>query len=320
MKNESWYDVFINKLYEKHPQKKHLIEALMEMLSIEREAVYRRLRKEVSFTAEEMIIIASTWNISIDAIVAINAGKVPFQLEPTNYLNPSKEEIDLLHQRVKRLEHLAASRSSEYVVVSNNISRSLAAGFEQIYKFNIFKWSYLYNRERNNLLFANVVIPETINNEIMKYYKCMKNVKNTSYIFEYSIFENIIRDIQFFQSIYLVSEEEKELIKKELHALLDYLSNVAINGCFPETNNKVQIFISMINVNTNYSYFYTEELKTCRIHAFHMHDIYSFDIETIEQFKIWMQLKKRTSILISETDERRRIEFFSQQRQLINNL
>jgi hypothetical protein len=102
--------------------------------------------------------------------------------------------------------------------------------------------------------------------------------------------------------------------------LLDYLLLVATTGCFPETKNKVQIYISMININTNYSYFYTEELKSCRIHAFNMHDICTFNSEMVERFKVWMQLKKRACIQISETDEKSRIEFFAKQRELVDSL
>jgi len=40
----------------------------------------------------------------------------------------------------------------------------------------------------------------------------------------------------------------------------------------------------------------------------------------IENFKAWMQMKKRTSIQISEVDERSRIEFFTTQRRLIETL
>jgi hypothetical protein len=118
----------------------------------------------------------------------------------------------------------------------------------------------------------------------------------------------------------LITEEEKEFIKKDIYALLDYLLEVANKGRFLEINNKVNLYISQINIDTNYSYLYTKSFKTCRIHVFNKYEIYSCDEEIVAQFRTWMQLKKRTSIQISEVDEKSRIEFFTRQRQLVDGL
>jgi hypothetical protein len=72
-----------------------------------------------------------------------------------------------------------------------------------------------------------------------------------------------------------------------------------------------------MNIGTNYSYFYTEKLKMCRIHAFEKHDIFSYDAKMVDNFRTWMQQKRRTSIQISEVDEKSRIDFFMKQRELV---
>jgi hypothetical protein len=73
-------------------------------------------------------------------------------------------------------------------------------------------------------------------------------------------------------------------------------------------------------VNTNYSYIYTDNFKVCRIHAFNKYDIISYNLDMIEKFRTWMQMKKRTSILISEVDEKNRIAYFMKLRNLIESL
>ena len=318
--NKMWYEHFIEILLERFPKKTQLAQALMDLLSIEREAVYRRLRKDVMFPADEMVKIASEWNISLDEIIGIHSGKVSFLLQPINYLNPTEEEMNALKRRIKSLEHLKVTPDSEYMVIFNHLTRSLTAGFKYLYKFNVFKWAYQYRNEELNMKYSEIVIPEEVRQVMSSYYRLMKQVKNTSYVLEYGIFEYLVRDIQFFHSILLVSDEEKELIKQDLHKLLDYLLEIANTGYFPETKNKVQLYVSMININTNYSYFYTEKLKTFRVHAFNMYDIYTFNPKMIEVFRSWMLLKKRTSLQISEVDEKSRIEFFMRQRQLVDSL
>jgi len=93
---KNWYDNFIELLYKRHPKKQDLVQELMDLLYIEREAVYRRLRKDVVFTANELAKIAIDWNISLDDIICINTDTVSFQMRKLNYINPSKQESDFL--------------------------------------------------------------------------------------------------------------------------------------------------------------------------------------------------------------------------------
>jgi hypothetical protein len=314
-----WHDKFMEILHEKFPKNSELIEALCALLCIERAAVYRRIKNDVPFTADEVAKIAAAWNISLDDIIGIYSGKVAFQMFPFNYLNPSKKDIENLEKKIRQ-EHLVGSTNSEYMVVCNNLSRSLAAGFNMLYKFNIFKWGYEFCNEEVNTPFSKINIPTEVQTIAKQYYRNMKNVATTYMILDHLLFDNLIDEIRFFHSIMLITDKEKELIKRDLIILTDYLSEVATTGCYPETKNKVYLYISTLNVNTNYSYFYSEEVKICRVHAFNKYDIMSHNPEMIETFRSWMQLKKRTSTLISEVDERSRITYFIKLRNLIDSL
>jgi hypothetical protein len=318
MTNEAWYEHFMGIISERYPKKAELAIALMDLLNIEREAAYRRLRKDVIFPMHEIVKIAAAWNISIDEIIGVKSDKVLFQMHPMNYIDPSKEDMDFIKKRVKGIERLNDYPNSEYILVCNNMSRSLSAGFDILYKFNIFKWAYGY--ANNYETFSHLVVPEVLCKEVAKFYRSMRDVGNTCYILNSSLIEDTIREIHFFHSIFLINDEEKKLLKKSLHSFLDYLWEIASNGCFPETKNKVQVYVSMFNINTNYSYFNTGQYEMCRIHPFNMYDLISTNSGMIENFKSWMQKKKRTSIQISEVDERTRIEYFTKQRQIVDSL
>ena len=320
MEENVWYDFFIETLYKKYPQKNQLIEALMNLLSIEREAVYRRLRKEVAFPSHEIAKIALEWDISLNQFVSMHAGNVSFVMKPINYFNPSKEEWSTIQERVQRIEHLKNSPNSECMEVCNRLPRSLTAGFPILYRFDNFRWAYQYGNIEGRPTLSKVVISKRIHHEIVEYYKLIKNIETMSYIWDYKIFEYLVKDILYFHSIHLVTDQEKEHLKKATLDLLDYLLEVATKGCFPETQKKVNLYISKVSIDSNYSYFYTDKLKVCRIHAFDKYDLFSYDTEMVNSFRAWMQLKKRTSIQISEVDERSRIEFFMNQRQAVNQL
>ena len=320
MVNDTWYDYFVETILARYPKKTQLVQELVDLLCIEREAVYRRLRKDVAFTIQEAVTIALAWNISLDEITNISSGNVSFAMKAINYVDPSEKEMNEIQKRVRRLEHLRTVPNSEAMDICNKSPRSLTAGFPILYQLDIFRWAYQYGNLEENPTFSEITLSDQFLQEMADYHYLIKYVSNMSYLFDYMVFDYLVRDIQYFHSIFLISDEEAELIKKELHALLDYLSEVANKGYFPETKNKVNIYISKINISTNYSYIYTEKLKLCRIHVFDKFDIFSFDTEMVDNFRTWMQQKKRTSIQISEVDERSRIEFFMKQRQLVDKL
>ena len=318
--NEDWEDDFIQRLYLKYPKRPHLIRALMELLELEREAVYRRLRKDVTFTIHEIVTIASAWNISLDKIAGINSGKIPFLMQRMNYIDPSKEEVKILQQIIQKIRHMKNFPEAEYMFICNKLPRQLLAGYKYLNQFYLFKWNYQYGESTEVLPFAQTIISEEKARLDADYYQAVKQAPTSNFIWDRQIFDYLINDIRYFHSIQLINNEEKELIKNELYRLLDYMLDIANKGYYPETKQKVNMYISQLNVDTNYSYIYTSEFHTCFIHAFEKHELHTYNSDMVENFRTWMQAKKRTSTQISEVDERSRVAFFAQQRQYVDGL
>ena len=320
MINEAWYDFFLESLHKRYSKKTVLVQALIDLLCLEREAVYRRLRKEVLFPVNEIVKIADAWNISLDEMTSIHAGNVSFMMKPINYFDPSENEEVEVKRRVQRLEHIKDSDTSECMEVCNKLPRSLITGYPLLYRFDMFRWAYQYGNRDETPTFASTTIPPFIEENLLEYYQLIKHMSNMSYIWNHRMFEYLVSDIQYFHSIFLITDEDKELIKHELLRLLDYWLEVATKGYFPETKKRVNIYISKVHIDTNYSYFYTEDLKMCRVYAFDKYDFFSYNAEMVDNFRTWMRMKKRTSIQISEVDEKSRLDFFNKQREMVNTL
>jgi hypothetical protein len=316
----TWYENFLEILQKKFSKKIQLTHAMMDLLGIEREAVYRRLRKDVILSAHEIVKIASEWNISLDDITGTNPERVSFHMRQINYISPSDEEVNFLQFVIKSIDYLKNFPETEFMDICNKLPRQLLAGYENLNKFYLFKSTYQYGNEEEVLPFSKIVISEQKHQLTTQYYQAIKQVPNTNFIWDRRLFYYLVNDIRYFNSILLITNEEKELIKKELHDLLDYMLEVANKGCYPETQNKVNLYISQLNIDTNYSYTMTPDTNICFIHVFGKYEIYSFNSEMVNNFMTWMQLKKKTSIQISEVDEKSRIEFFMQQKQWIDSL
>ncbi len=319
MVNKVWYDRFLEALFKKYPQKSKLTEALMDLLSLEREAVYRRLRNDVVFPASEIIKIASAWNISLDEIAGVNSNEILFKTQLWNYLNPSEEELNYIRYLNEESEYVRNFPNVGYIEISNRIPRMWTSGFSYLRKFHLLKWMYQYTNEKT-LPFSQIVFPKMLAELSSSYYRIAKNMRNVSFILDNNILSDLVSDIHYFQSVYLITDEEKELIKKDIFALLDYVWKIAEKGCWPETSNKVNLYISHLSIDTNYSYYYSDSIEFFCVHAFALSGIKTTNSVMVENFKNWMQSQKRASIQISEADERNRIEFFKKRRQLIDSL
>jgi len=320
MEQNTWYDTFLEILQKKYPVKKQLVQVLMDLLQIERESVYRRLRKEVYFSIQEIVVIATEWHISLDDIARVNSGKILFQLHAINYQNPSKEDVEMVKKVIQIFHSLKNSPKAEYLDINNSLPVQFATGFEQISRFFLFKWRYQHGSEMDTVPFSKINLSADYLKLTQDYYLATKQVPTTDFIFDPKIFDYLVNDIRYFCSIYLITEEEKELIKKDIFDLLDYLQEVANKGYYPESRNKVNLYISQLKVETGYSYTITPDLHLCFVHVFDTFEIYSLNSEMLTNFITWMQLKKRESIQISEVDEKNRIDFFARQRQLVMNL
>ena len=317
---KNWYDCFIDTLNKRFPKKQDLVQELMDLLYIEREAVYRRLRQDVIFTAHEMAKIAATWNISLDDVVSVNAGTVSFQMRKMNYINPSEDDMQYLQMVIQGIHNANKFPSTDMMDICNKLPRQLLAGYPYLNQFYLFKRLYQYGYDKDVVPYSQIIISEGKAELTEEYYRAIKQVPTSNFIFDRKLFDYLVSDIQYFFSIEMITPEEKLLIKQDLHNLLNYLLDVANKGYYPETQKKVNIYISNLHVDTNYNYVFTPEITLCFIHVFEKFEIYTLNAEMAVNFRSWMQLKKRSSIQISEVDIRSRIEYFAKQRKLIDTL
>jgi len=320
MINEIWKDRFIAELFEKYPQKNKLVSALMELLSLEREATYRRLRKEVDFTTQEIITISSVWNISFDSIIGTSTGQVPFLMRPFNYITPSDDDLKVLLHVIQTINNFKGYPETELMDICNKLPRQLIAGYDYLNKFYLFKWKYEYTNGNKEVPFSQILISDEKRRLTAEFHQVIKTVPQTSFIFDRLLFDNLANEILYYHSIQMITNDEKELIKKDLVNLLDYLSDIANNGCYPDTKTKVNIYVSRLNLNTNYSYTHSNQLSVCFVHVFDKYEIYTFDKDMVANFRTYMQLKKKSSLQISDVDKIGCLDYFTKQHQIVDLL
>ena len=309
----------IEAIKEKIPANSNLANVLIDILFIGREAVYRRLRGEVPFTLTEAAIISRKLGVSLDKIVGISfKDNAVFDMNVVHHDDPFETYYEIINKYIGLLKNMGDDVTSELATSSNMLPQTLYLKHDILSKFRLFKWMY-QNKYIDCKSFEELDIPPKLVNIQKDYVAMTRHIHSIDYIWDNMIFQHLINDIQYFASIHLISDETKEEIKNELFLLADELEELAINGKTAD-GNRVRIYVSNINFEATYSYVDTNNLQMSLIRIYSINSITTMDNEIFCTLKEWIQSLKKFSTLISESGEMQRIQFFKQQREIIDAL
>ncbi|MDR2626977.1 MAG: hypothetical protein LBC40_02970 [Dysgonamonadaceae bacterium] len=320
MKKDVLYSNLLQEIRRKVPHSPKLTNVLVKLLMMEKEAVYRRLRGDVPFTFHEIAIVAKEFGLSLNNIVGIDSEKSrPFQLKINDYTYPDEVDYKMFEDEIEMLR-LAKNDDSSMAEASNILPQSLVMDFNYIAKFYFFKWDYHQNERNQMKSFGEFNIPDRILKLQRDLNQEIKNIKYSFYVWDHFIFQYLVNDIKYLAEMYLLTPEDLLLLKDDLYQFLEYAENIAIKGVYPDTRNKVHLYISDVNIETNYSYIKTHNQQISKIRSFVLNSLVSHDPRSFEHVKSWINSLKRTSTLISVSGEKQRMQFFEKQREIINSL
>ena len=298
----------IEAIKEKIPANSNLANVLIDILFIGREAVYRRLRGEVPFTLTEAAIISRKLGVSLDKIVGISfKDNAVFDMNVVHHDDPFETYYEIINKYIGLLKNMGDDVTSELATSSNMLPQTLYLKHDVLSKFRLFKWMY-QNENIKCKHFDELEIPAKLQDIQKEFVNAAEHIHTTSY-----------NDVEYFSSIHLLTDEDKQKIKEDLLLLLNELESLARKGKF-DSGNKVNIYISNINFETTYSYIESSNLQLSMIRIYAINSITSQDVEMHKSLKEWIQSLKKFSTLISESGEMQRIQFFKEQREIIDTL
>ena len=320
---ELLYGGLLEALKKKIPQKSRLASTIAEILMIEKESVYRRLRGDVHFTLCEAWTVAKELGISLDEIGGITtvSNIKPLQMElPLLHKSIDNFNFDVLENFVKQLKNFTDQPSSEFAAALGSLPSSIYSPYRKLTKFFFYKWLYQFGGGEAQKRFEEIELP----NRLMKLKKEIEHYterfSQTTYVWDPIIIENLVNDIKYFSSIRLINGEDVSALKNELLELLEKLETITSEGKYPGTGKDVYFYISNINIGMNYSYISTKSSCMSLFSTFIIQAINSYERETCDKLRNWVTSLKRSSVLISQSGEKERIMFFEKQRSIINTL
>lgn len=321
MSKDLIHEKFVGAIREKIPHKATLTNTLVDILSLEREAVYRRMRGDVAFSFAEIAEIAHKLGISLDNLVGAHSTRSrPYQLSLVEYVDPIEDDYRMWGLYNERLREAREDPGSCNVECMNVLPAIFLLDYEYITRFYLFKWYNQYGHSDKTVHFRDIETAEKLLDVQRVTAFESKHIRKTVYVWDPLIFQYIVNDVLYCGSIRLIDAKDVRVLKQELLHFLNKMEILASRGEYSETGNPIQFYISNINFDASYSYLETKNLRISMIRAFILNSVVSLDEKAYEIFHNWLQSLLKSSTMISVSGEKQRILFFEKQRSLIGSL
>lgn len=321
MRDRQLNELFINLLRNKISDDKKIATILSEILDVQKESVYRRLRNEVVFTFSEITQISHSLSISLDHIVGMEDDYYPYILKSVNNKEIRKDIYSVLNEYSDWAKRLVKEEKNKFSIVTSTIPIAFSFSHEYLMKWVLYNWDYRRYYQTGPLKrFDNIDFDPYIFDLSRDVATTFKGIAQSDFILDKTFLQDLISDIITFRIFKCIGEEDVKKIKNELILFLDYLETIAIEGCYLESGNKVSIYISEIKPRSGFGYARAENYNISFIKLFTFDSIISFSKKCFSDTCNWVKSYERASTLISVSSELNRTTFFEEQRRILDNL
>lgn len=296
-----------------------LVDVIMNVLSLGKEAAYRRIRGEVPFTLCESVILSKTFRLSLDSIVGVSLPNVA--VVNTSFINTTKMYSDYkrtLDTYISLFKEMNNASQSYACMAFNIIPFTFYARHEGLSKFKLYRWMHQMDILPPGMPFSEMNIPDDVWKLHQELIHEIDDFENVCYILDRNIFSTFVNEINHFIQLGLLNADDCLVMKKELVSLLELLEKLVREGGTPQNN--VAVYISNIEIDSSYSYYEAEDLIISSFRVFAVNTMNTQDVSFGETQKKWVESLKRYSVLISGCGEMERVKFISKQKEIVNLL
>ncbi len=299
------------------------VDILIGIIPMSKEAAYRRLRGEIQFTLDEAVKIMQKLKISLQNLAELYVDSNRTNLHLYDLSALTVDNMDQYLYMLKYMKDTFAKLTENFTPHIYNAATFIPYGismrYQMLIRFALFKWIFQMKKSSNLMQLSDVHIPEEIERERLEF---VDNVDkfNATYIFVDDLVYYTVKSIVFFKRLGLVSHNECQLLKKELHLLINQLEQYANTGK-NEKGYPVSIYVSDISFDA--SYIYIEGPSELQIFSVNLYGLNFLGTEYPNICclqKEWIDSLVRYSNLITGCGELERINFFKKQRKFLEAL
>lgn len=218
------------KILEQYPRKSLAIEALEELLSVGKDAIYRRFRGDTFLTPSELEILAKAYKISLDKLVFTNSNEVMVSFnafeQPTQSFHKFVANI---HQQIKRLNELP---NPHFYYASHEIPVFHYMYFPELicfkfYVWGVTSWGFEYLKDQD---FSFDLMPHPVRELCEKSIELYNRVPTTE-LWSLGIVDNTLNQIEYVATVdRFQNPSDGLLLCDKLLQLVQHMKTMAENG------------------------------------------------------------------------------------------
>jgi hypothetical protein len=304
----------------------HFAQGLADLLHINVDAAYRRIRGTTALTLEEIVILSRHFHVSFDSVMSFQSKLVPFQF---NAMFKDKFQIiEYLTGIASALKAMASVKQGQISITAMDLPYFRQFGFKSLSRFKLFFWQKsvlnleTYRHKKFNM------------EEIVEEYEDITDLINFYYhgVQSYEIWapetlDSTIKQIQYYLDSGLFdSKDDFVKICDDLDALLNKLEREAETGKKSILNehgslhSTFEMYQSDIYISNNCVQAKINQETYTYITFNSFNHLMTYSEEFSEECRKWIDQMRSKSILLSEVSEKYRYQFFVGQRKKIMQL
>lgn len=300
---QSFNSVIIDNIKRQLPVGVKLVDYLMEHLSLDRGPAYKRMNSTIPFTLNETAIIAQKLNLSFDTLLLNrnNNSIITFTLPPNANIDAYTKYKNWLIRTTGFLQIYNAAINVSTVSATNILPWHLFR-YPSLFKIDYIQQQILKNSTRLGVKFSDIEIPQ----EILQLQKqCafeFLKTKNYTLIIDRNLIKRECQKIQLFMECVYLTEEEKQEVKRELLAFLDFAMNQV-------TTKNINLYVSHTAIDAYSSLYKYDNNTACVIMTYPTTAIMIRNNDNMTDLQTdWLASKLNNSVLVTGSNEIERIK------------
>lgn len=317
--NMDLLEKFINSLHEKINKRSELVLYISDVLSIERESANRRLNRNVQFTIPEMEKLSRQLGISLDSLMLDKKGNLLPNLNMKMPMSDHFEDlIEMIDSQAGKFEKICIE-PVELGAAFSSVPLEFFAAYPGLEKLMYYKWGYFHVGSKDFDNYSLWEMPERLRKINRRLIKVNDKIKRHIYIWNPLTILSLVKEIKYFKKIHAINNEDIDLLKEEIHNMLDKIENYAKMGGYGH-GDRVEMYVSVVNHGLNFCFFKTDNNFHVTYDGYFISLDYCNKSTSFNGIQEWITSMKKVSTLISESGAVERRLFFEEQHNYISQI
>jgi hypothetical protein len=310
-------DYLFQRIRERLPTERSLVDTIAEALCISQDSAYRRIRGETLLVLEEASILCQQFNISLDHLLQLTEHSIVFR-KPETGTSP-RDFTTFLKGVLHELKALSTCQEKSLIYVSKDVPLFLQMCSKSVFSFHYYIWmrnvfqhpDFLQQPFSVQLLPADV---ESLGQELLSLYCKIPSTE----IWCVESVNSILQQMNYCLHAGTMSREAMTEVSDGLHQALEHLQVQAtygrkfIPGEDPRSKKEnFQLFYNRMGLSNNTILTCYDGKKTVYLNHESLSYIDTSDESFCDEVHQQLQDNMRRSTLISSVSEKQRNIFFN---------